>query len=659
MNFFRNLSIRSKMLMSYLSLAALATLLGSIILYSIIYNILEKNIEAELKSSTNTILKMVKAVTASSIRNHLRAVAEKNNEIVTSFYNQYKNGSLTEDEAKQKAKEVLLSQTIGKTGYIFCINSDGIIKVHPKNKLNEVNLSKNRFIRIQKKRKEGYVEYKWANPDEPSSRKKALYMSYFEPWDWIISVSSYRSEFSDLFSTEDLEQSILSMKFGETGYSYIMDKKGNVVIHPKLKRGDNYLYTKDPTGRMFFKEMIDKKSGRITYSWQNPGEERAREKLAIFNYVPELGWSVISSSYREEFYAHLKEIGYAAGGIALTMVVIIFLFTWWISSSLTKPLLNLTHNFEQGAKGDFSSRMPINRHDEIGRLSRYYNNFMTQLQQYSGNMEELVRERTKELHEALKQVKLKTHELFQKNQEIEIDLNTAEGLQRELFTRYSQPSYLKIATKYLPYSHVSGDIYKLYQNDEQAFNLFLGDSTGHGVAAALTTIMADILLLQQKNSPPIEAIQHINESLAKSLPPERFMTAVHVQISEDGELILVSAGHPPVIIIPANGGTPILLASTESTLLGIFSNDLFKISQIDYQLQKGDKGILYSDGIIECCDSDGRMFGIKQLCQFVEDNRSNDIKTLLNLLLTNMNTFSRSKKLDDDITLVAFEYTGR
>jgi len=334
------------------------------------------------------------------------------------------------------------------------------------------------------------------------------------------------------------------------------------------------------------------------------------------------------------------------------------LFTWWISSSLTKPLLNLTHNFEEGAKGDFTSRMPINRHDEIGRLSKYYNNFMTQLQEYSENMEELVRERTKELHYALKQLKIKTHELFKKNQEIETDLNTAEGLQRELFTHFSQPPYLKIATKYLPYSHVSGDIYKLYQNDEQAFNLFLGDSTGHGVAAALTTIMADILLIQQKNSPPIETIHHINESLEKSLPPERFMTAVHVQISENGELILVSAGHPPIIIIPANGGTPVLLSSTESTLLGIFSDEMFKVSQIDYKLQKGDKGILYSDGIIECCNSDGEMFGLEQFCKFIEDSRSNDIKTLLNLLLANMNTFTKSQKLEDDITLVAFEYTG-
>lgn len=659
MRFFRNLSIRSKMLISYLSLAAFATTLGSIILYSVIHNIMEENIETELKTSTNTILNMVKTVTTSSIRNHLRAVAEKNNEIVTSFYNQYKNGTLTEDEAKQKAKEVLLSQTIGKTGYIFCINCAGIIKVHPQNKLNEVNLSKNRFIQIQKQKREGYVEYNWANPGEETSRKKALYMSYFEPWDWIISVSSYRSEFTDLFSIDDLEHSILSMRFGKTGYSFIMDSKGNVVIHPKLKRGDNYLYAKDPTGRMFFKEMIDKRSGKIVYFWKNPGEEKAREKLAIFNYIPGLEWSVISSSYREEFYAHLKEIGYAAGSIVLIMVIIIFLFTWWISSSLTKPLKNLTRNFEEGVKGDLTSRMPINRHDEIGRLSKYYNNFMKQLQEYSENMEELVEQRTKELNTALNQLKVKTHELFQKNHLIETDLRTAEGLQRELFTHYSQPSYLKLATKYLPYSHVSGDIYKLYQNDKQAFNLFLGDSTGHGVAAALTTIMADILLVQQKNAPPMEAIQHINESLEKSLPPERFMTAVHVQITEHGELILVSAGHPPAIIIPADGGTPILLASTESTLLGIFSDEMFKVSQINYKLQKGDKGVLYSDGIIECCNEGGEMFGIKQLCRFVEDNRSNDIKTLLNLLLANMNTFTRSKKLDDDITLVAFEYTGR
>ena len=79
-----------------------------------------------------------------------------------------------------------ISQAIGKTSYIYCVDSKGVLRVHPK--INSADLSKYDFIRRQIKYKEGYLEYEWANPGEKTPRKKALYMTYFGPWDWIISV---------------------------------------------------------------------------------------------------------------------------------------------------------------------------------------------------------------------------------------------------------------------------------------------------------------------------------------------------------------------------------------------------------------------------------------------------------------------------------------
>ncbi len=79
------------------------------------------------------------------------------------------------------------------------------------------------------------MEYDWQNPTEDHPRAKALYMTYFAPWDWIISVSSYRLEFKELINVEDFRDSIMSLKFGQTGYSYVIDTKGRLVLHPKLK----------------------------------------------------------------------------------------------------------------------------------------------------------------------------------------------------------------------------------------------------------------------------------------------------------------------------------------------------------------------------------------------------------------------------------------
>ena len=126
-------------------------------------------------------------------------------------------------------------------------------------------------------------------------------MTYFEPWDWIISVSSYRNEFKELVNVDDFRDSILSLVFGQTGYSYVLDVEGNLIVHPSLK--GNYFEATDVKGRQFIREICKRKSGKIIYSWEPSGELPAREKLVIFNYIPEYEWIVASSSYLEEFYA--------------------------------------------------------------------------------------------------------------------------------------------------------------------------------------------------------------------------------------------------------------------------------------------------------------------------------------------------------------------
>ena len=302
-----NLRIRYKLFFSYTMIFIITIMLGSIVIYSIARQSIESNIESELKNSTNTILNMVRTSAAVSLKNYFRAVAEQNKDAAAYFYSKYQQGIFTEQEAKQEAASFFLGQVIGNSGYIYCIDSKGVIKVHPQKALIGVNISEYNFANQQKKRKNGYLEYDWKNPGEKFKRPKALYMSYFKQWDWIISVTSYREEFSKLVKIDDFRESILSLRFGLTGYSYVMDLKGNLIIHPELE-GKNIMNVRDANGRLFIQEVCKLKKGKITYSWKNPHEAVAREKLVIFNYIPEYNWIVFSSGYLNELYAPLKTI---------------------------------------------------------------------------------------------------------------------------------------------------------------------------------------------------------------------------------------------------------------------------------------------------------------------------------------------------------------
>ena len=117
---FSDLKIRHKLLVGYSAIFILSSILASTTIYHFVRRTIEANIESELQNTTTTILNMVRNAANVSIKNYLRAVAEKNRDIVTSCYQQYQAGLLSEARAMAMARKVLLSQTIGKTGYIYC-----------------------------------------------------------------------------------------------------------------------------------------------------------------------------------------------------------------------------------------------------------------------------------------------------------------------------------------------------------------------------------------------------------------------------------------------------------------------------------------------------------------------------------------------------------
>ncbi len=410
-NSLKNATIWFKLVIAYSLLFTVVVSLCASILYYLTKQTIERNIESELNNSTTAILNMVSTAATLSIRNHLHAIANKNKEIITSLYQKVLAGRFSEAAAKKQASEILLSQSIGDTGYIYCLNSKGELMVHPQASLIGKDLSDYEFIKQQLIKKDSYIEYDWQNPGESVKRPKALYMTYFEPWDWIISVSSYQEEFKDLFSAQDFQDSVLDLRFGQTGYSYVIDSSGNAIIHP-TQQNTNIYDARGSDGRYFIRQMIQEKNGRIIYPWKDPKKKAPREKLVIFNYLPDYDMIVASSSYLEEFYRPLIVIRYIILAIAIIALLVLLPFTMWIGKIISNPLSEAADRFQSAEKGDFSVRMNVQSKDEIGRMASGFNGFMDRLDNYRNelkdlneNLEERVKERTADFKKALEDVK--------------------------------------------------------------------------------------------------------------------------------------------------------------------------------------------------------------------------------------------------------------
>jgi PAS domain S-box-containing protein len=373
-------SLRSRIFSSFLAALLPVLLLAVVGIETLLVPYVESGIWETLSTSTKLLADSVKASASVAIRNHLKAMAEKNREIARQYFKLARQGVLTQQAVKDRLRTILLSQSVGTSGYIYCINSQGIAVVHPNPGVENTDNTRFAFVREQMARKEGYIEYEWQNPGEPAPRSKALYMVYFEPLDWIISVSSYREEFSTLIEPDDFRESVLSLKFGKSGYAYAFNKEGVGIIHPVLK-GVNLLKQSDFPAD-FMREMLAKNSGTLVYMWKNPHETEARRKLAVYDTISELGWTIASSAYWDEVMQPVliaRAIGY--GAIVMLLLMAGFV-SYLLSGRLAMPIGGMIRQLDRNARQGRHDPLPVDQSSvELGRLGQEFNDFLSTIEE--------------------------------------------------------------------------------------------------------------------------------------------------------------------------------------------------------------------------------------------------------------------------------------
>lgn len=175
---------------------------------------------------------------------------------------------------------------------------------------------------------------------------------------------------------ERLKQQIRALKVGETGYYYVLDANpgkdfGNLIVHP-AKEGVNIAGAKDASGREFIREMLEKGSGEVVYPWLNSelGETAPRDKLVVFETLPEAKWLVAGGSYIDEFRALSEQVTrlIMLGGVVLALLLAAFLY-WLINKLIVKPLQQkVLPVFGELAEGRYDSQLEIGANDEVGQL---------------------------------------------------------------------------------------------------------------------------------------------------------------------------------------------------------------------------------------------------------------------------------------------------
>ena len=183
-----------------------------------------------------------------------------------------------------------------------------------------------------------------------------------------------------------------------------------------------------------------------------------------------------------------------------------------------------------------------------------------------------------------------------------------------------------------PLRFVGGDYYDVVRLGPQDTLLCIADVAGKGLSAALlmSSLQATLKPLIAQRLAPRELCHRLNRILCDLTPEGKFISFfVGLLNSRDHRLTYCNAGHNPPLLVRADGQSTELNAA--GAVLGQFPD--WRYEQSAGQISRGDKLLVFTDGLVEACDADEEPFGEQNLVQITQENPGASAKDLMSLLM--------------------------
>lgn len=212
----------------------------------------------------------------------------------------------------------------------------------------------------------------------------------------------------------------------------------------------------------------------------------------------------------------------------------------------------------------------------------------------------------------------------------------------------------QFATYYQTAWQVGGDFYDFITLEDNAAEicLVIADVSGKGVPAALYMAVARTLIRAESNKgeSPAQVLEQVNEHILGDTRSPLFLSALYAILNvKTGLLRYASAGHSaPLCRRQRSGAVEELPAS--GYLLGAFADASF--SEEETLLNEGDALVLYTDGVTEARDVEGRFFGEERLKSAVAAAGGCSAEELVQSIVSAVNSFSGTMQQTDDQTIL-------
>lgn len=181
---------------------------------------------------------------------------------------------------------------------------------------------------------------------------------------------------------EALGEIVSDSGFGETGYSYIINRKGVIIGHndgnlvlsefnPILSGDEN-----DKSLKESFEKMISNSSGIEQYDYNG------KNITAGYSPIGGTDWIFVSAEETEEFLAPINDMMWQNIRTIFVSLLITIPVTFIVGIGITKPIIETSKIARDIAELDMSEDIPenlLNRKDELGDLANSFETLIVNL----------------------------------------------------------------------------------------------------------------------------------------------------------------------------------------------------------------------------------------------------------------------------------------
>lgn len=434
-----------------------------------------------------------------------------------------------------------------------------------------------------------------------------------------------------------LDKIVSSIQIYDTGFAFVISYAGTFVTHPN----SNFIMNQTifslseefniPSLRDIGRKMIAKKSG-----FEKLNGVTIKDDSRIY-YTPfnSNQWALGVIFLDKELYADLNNLSLLIVVIGFFGLIFIVTTITTVSKKLTKPLNLFANAATEIGSGKFNSKLPeINSKDEIGELFNSFKQMQFELNNYIKNLKETTAEKEK----------------------MQSELRIAHKIQMDMvpkiFPPFPEREDVDLFAILESAKEVGGDLYDFFFIDDEKIVVLVGDVAGKGVPASLFMAVTRTLIRSKiiKGITSSQIIDQINRDLMQNNDSQLFVTLLLCIIDlKTKTMEYTSAGHNPAYIVSEKGEITVL-KDRHGMALGLFDLQPYKSSI--YQMEKGDKFVLYTDGVNEAMDKDGNIYDYFRLENMLVKMQKLSAKESTELIIQDIKKFADGAEQSDDITLM-------